>query len=62
MPISIVVTIEIENAAFDPSPVPECARILRGLADAMERNDRAHDYTLRDINGNRCGRVTRESR
>lgn len=57
----ITITIKTDNAAFEGNDkAPEVARILRNLADAIERNDRVADYTLRDDFGNRCGTVTEE--
>lgn len=47
-------TIETDNAAFDDCPEQECARILRAVADALERGTRG--APLHDINGNRVGR------
>ena len=57
-----VVTINVDNAAFEPSVNFEVCSILRALADDVEagRLDRP-DYmascfkTLRDINGNDVG-------
>ena len=56
--------INCDNATFydengDISYSPEVARILRSLADAVERNATvSFDATLKDINGNPVGRAT----
>lgn len=55
MPSEIYITIRTENAAFDPDPEPEIARILRELAIAIENDGLRDRYILRDINGNRVG-------
>lgn len=52
-------TIETENAAFEETPASEIARILRGLAEKLER-DGVPDgpdncWRLRDVNGNTVG-------
>ena len=54
----IVITIESGNAAFSPDPSFELARILRDLADRVERDGSVPDgLPLRDVNGNTVGRV-----
>lgn len=50
------IEIDTGNAAFEDSPWSECARILRQLADDMERNGGV-PFNLRDINGNRVGKA-----
>jgi hypothetical protein len=47
------IEINCENAAFEPEPGVECARILRKLADRLEKHVR--DYRLADYNGNVVG-------
>jgi hypothetical protein len=51
--------IKIDNDAFKPDPVPEVARILRGLADKLEQTPGALVMGTRervfDVNGNRIG-------
>lgn len=48
------VTIKTENAAFsDGNCEQECARILREVADALDRGKL--QGTTRDANGNRVG-------
>lgn len=46
-------TIDIDNAAFDPDPTAELARILRQTAARVEAG--ATNGAARDINGNRVG-------
>lgn len=50
-------TISTANAAFEGDPAPECARILRALADLIEYGERT-DGSLFDVNGNRVGSFT----
>lgn len=50
----ITIQIETNNAAFDEGENIETARILRGLADAIEYNP-DNFIALRDINGNTVG-------
>lgn len=57
------ITIELDNAAFDPSG-SEAARILRELAERFDGQHlrwRDPQMVVRDLNGNRCGeaKVTR---
>ena len=46
--------IETDNAAFADQPATELARILRALADRIERDPESY-IPLRDINGNKVG-------
>ena len=47
-----------DNAAFEPDPAVETARILREVADRVEKGDiLSHYRTLLDINGNDVGRA-----
>lgn len=48
------VTIKTDNAAFEDDMGYEIARILRQLADRVERGEEG-DIILRDVNGNRVG-------
>lgn len=50
-------TINCDNAAFDPAPDYELARILRAMADRLEGLDLDADtvVNLYDVNGNHCG-------
>ena len=51
------VKIDTDNAAFDPDPGPELARILRRIADHIERGDTYDMFqTILDVNGNDVGR------
>lgn len=51
------IEIDTSNAAFEPDPKQEVARVLNGLAAALLGG--AADYTLRgrlvDVNGNQIG-------
>ena len=51
-------TVDIEGAAFADNPAPEVARILRAVAEDLERGG-DYDFfrTLRDVNGNDVGRA-----
>lgn len=53
----MTVTIEIrcDNEAFGDLAATEIGRILRKLADDVER-DGENEISLRDINGNRVGK------
>ncbi|MBA3051901.1 hypothetical protein FP828_03680 [bacterium] len=52
----IIIKIETENAAFEaPDKDHEAARILRKLADRLDRHD--WPVSLYDINGNNVGTV-----
>ena len=52
---NFTLNIQTDNAAFqDDGPSVEVVRILRELADKIERTG-ADDYSLIDINGNRVG-------
>lgn len=46
-----------ENSAFEPDPAPELARILRAVAERIERGDEIGQFlTIHDANGNDVGR------
>lgn len=49
------ITINCDNAAFDPEPEIEVSRILKKLADDVVMHDFQTKIILRDINGNRVG-------
>lgn len=51
----IIISIETVNAAFEEEPEREVARILRDLASKLENGQRPE--FLRDINGNKVGKV-----
>lgn len=55
MPYTI--TIHTDGAAFDPDPGPELARILRKLADGLDRGGITPPEPVRlyDVNGNSAG-------
>lgn len=53
-------TIRTDNAAFEPDRGAELARILRKLADRVEREDqpgRGEEWKVLDVNGNTVGKV-----
>jgi hypothetical protein len=52
----IIIEIECTNAAFFPDKELEIARILRVMADKLERG--IIPAIPRDINGNKCGKVS----
>jgi len=47
------ISIAMDNAAFDPEPATELARILCDLAERVKRGD--DQVNLRDANGNKVG-------
>lgn len=57
--MQLTITIDCDNAAFEPCDGTEAARILRECADIMDGLDLIYldDATLRDANGNQVGRV-----
>jgi hypothetical protein len=54
--------IACDNAAFDPDPAREVARILRNLADRCEDHlpARGDFFVLRDACGNKVGHAVLE--
>lgn len=59
--MTITITINTDNAAFEPEPADEVERILRRLANDVRDifQDVLEDgFSLRDINGNTVGSVT----
>ena len=49
--------IDTDSAAFEGDPSPELARILRGIADHIERGGEYEFFqTILDVNGNDVGR------
>lgn len=56
------VTVETDNAAFDGRPCRELARILREVAKRVESEESPapFSFSIRDVNGNRCGEVRGE--
>lgn len=54
--MKLTIEITLDNAAFHPDPSPETSRILRALADDIDRKGiHSRKATLTDINGNRVG-------
>lgn len=55
--MKLKITIDLDNAAFEPASGTEAARILRALAERLDGDNlRAKDLRpLRDLNGNRVG-------
>lgn len=59
--VAFKLTIETDNAAFqDGEPAFEVARILREVADAMENG--TNEGPVRDVNGNRVGTFTLDTK
>ena len=57
----ITITINTDSPAFSPAPQLEAARILRSLADKVERAATVQDLdklTIRDRDGNAAGLLT----
>jgi len=52
---AIRITIATDNEAFQPSPLPETARILKELAERFELGEEV--LRFQDINGNTVGDV-----
>lgn len=54
--MEFTVRFDCDNAAFDPDPGPEIARILRVVAQQVEDGeDASKSLNTRDINGNVVG-------
>ncbi len=61
----LIIELRMSGAAFeDAGPEVESARILRHMADCIERaygleqlDEKGGEDTIRDINGNVCGSV-----
>jgi len=53
---TLKITIKMDNAAFEGEPITEAARILRTLAQDMEKFGLS-DKALFDYNGNNVGAV-----
>lgn len=58
--MTITITINADNAAFQDSPVEEVTRILYGIKDAVDLRslETEQSANLRDSNGNTVGKVT----
>lgn len=52
----VTITINTENAAFNPYPAHEVARLLREIEKRL-RKDGPDDFPIYDTNGNKVGRV-----
>lgn len=52
-----IVEMKTDNAAFDPDPSAEIARILRNLADMVDAGAAGPTVPLTDINGNKVGQA-----
>ncbi|UUZ75470.1 hypothetical protein LP414_27530 [Polaromonas sp. P1(28)-13] len=55
--MDVTITIQCDNAAFDPDPEAELARILKELSEKLLHNDIRTVGRLIDINGNPVGKV-----
>lgn len=55
--MKLTVTIQMDNAAFEPEPGEEAARVLREYADRIEGSARflTEAFSLYDANGNHVG-------
>ena len=58
--MTITITIDTDNAAFEDNEGAETARILRQLADQIEARPGCYGYNLHDFNGNKVGTCTAE--
>ena len=54
---TITITIDTANDAFVDSPTGEIARILTGLAQEVVTYGPLIGHSIRDRNGNFCGRL-----
>ncbi len=56
---SVVITVNLQNSAFQACAGAELARILRKLADEVDGLHRnlGNEVSIRDINGNRVGNM-----
>ena len=50
-PTRLLITVDMVNDAFYPTPIEEVIRLLRALADKFERKG-THDGIIPDVNGN----------
>lgn len=59
--MKLKIEIETDNDAFEPNGGSEAARILRDVADRIDGADVCDiGFSVRDINGNRVGKVSVE--
>ncbi len=58
--MTLHIELKMDNAAFEPNPLPEAARILRKLAEGMETYTARQykDWVLQDVDGNTVGTAT----
>jgi hypothetical protein len=61
--MTLTITIQMDNAAFEPHPRREIARLLKLVADQMwiKSNLSTYSSVLMDINGNKVGKAEVES-
>lgn len=57
---TLTITIDTDNAAFEDQPEYEVARILRELANGIEKGYIDDNSSIRDRNGNTVGQLTTE--
>jgi hypothetical protein len=58
--MTLTITIDMDNAAFEDDTEGECARILKDLAEKIDKGFGPTEYgnvTLRDVNGNTVGKA-----
>lgn len=55
--MTVTITINCDNDAFDNDPTWEVARILRDTANKVEGSGTMRGFNLRDRNGNTVGKV-----
>ena len=58
--MTLHITLDMDNAAFEPSPGIEAARILRRRLhniETIDANDAGTVFPLMDVNGNRVGQI-----
>lgn len=53
--MKVIITIEVDNDAFQPEPSKELARILKELSDKISHKGIEDKRPLYDINGNNVG-------
>ncbi len=56
--MTVTITINTDNAAFQPDPAEEVARILELTARRLTSAGYIDTMTLRDINGNTVGELS----
>ena len=54
--MQLMLTMNMDNAAFEKAPATEAARILRELArQILQADDNDGEFALMDANGNKVG-------